>query len=66
VNSNNKETSAPANLLKAAELLAQIGEERAFVAPEQDAGLLPMNRFVKWPPEGSQARSAFIEAAEGR
>jgi two-component system chemotaxis sensor kinase CheA len=46
VSSNNKETSEPFNSLKAAELIAQIGEELAFVAPEQDAGLLPINRFV--------------------
>ena len=46
MNPNNQETSAPASLLNAAELLAQIGEELAFVAPEQDAGLLPINRFV--------------------
>lgn len=46
MNSNNKETSVPANLVKASKLLAQIGEELAFVVPEQDAGLLPINRFV--------------------
>ena len=46
MNSNNKETSTPANLLKATELLTQIGEELAFVEPDQDAGLLPINRYV--------------------
>lgn len=46
MNSNNKETPATVSLLNAAELLAQIGEELAFVVPEQDAGLLPINRFV--------------------
>jgi len=38
--------NALGNSLKAAELLAKIGEELAFVLPEQDAGLLPINRFV--------------------
>jgi two-component system chemotaxis sensor kinase CheA len=34
------------NLPKAAEIISQLGEELAFVAPNQDAGLLPINRFV--------------------
>ena len=34
------------NLSKAAEIIGQLGEELAFVAPNQDAGLLPINRFV--------------------
>ncbi|HEX8751108.1 MAG TPA: chemotaxis protein CheA [Nitrospira sp.] len=31
---------------KAAEIIGQLGEELAFVAPDQDTGLLPINRFV--------------------
>ena len=33
-------------LAKAAEITGQLGEELAFVAPNQDAGLLPINRCV--------------------
>ena len=29
-----------------AEIIGQLGEELAFVAPNQDAGLLPINRFI--------------------
>ena len=31
---------------KAADIIGQLGEELAFVAPDQDRGLLPINRFV--------------------
>jgi two-component system chemotaxis sensor kinase CheA len=33
-------------LSKLAEIVGQMGEELAFVAPGEDAGLLPLNRFV--------------------
>jgi hypothetical protein len=33
-------------LPKVAEIISQLGEELAFVAPNRDAGLLPLNRFV--------------------
>jgi two-component system chemotaxis sensor kinase CheA len=33
-------------LPKAAEIIGQLGEELAFVVPNKDAGLLPINRFV--------------------
>jgi two-component system chemotaxis sensor kinase CheA len=39
------ESTVP-NLSKAAEIMGQLGEELAFVAPNQDAGLLPINRFI--------------------
>ena len=31
---------------RAADIIGQLGEELAFVAPDQDTGLLPINRFV--------------------
>jgi len=46
MSSNDKAASDSSDLLRAAELLAQIGEELAFVVPDGDAGLLPINRFV--------------------
>ena len=33
-------------LSKMAEIMGHVGEELAFVAPDEDAGLLPLNRFV--------------------
>src|SRR5262249_43095277 len=33
-------------LPKVAEIISQLGEELAFVAPNKDAGLLPVNRFL--------------------
>ena len=38
--------SAVPSLRKAAEIIGLLGEELAFVAPNQDAGILPINRFV--------------------
>jgi len=47
VNPNQNQPSAALNQLpKTAEILAQIGEELAFVSPDQDSGLLPINRFI--------------------
>jgi two-component system chemotaxis sensor kinase CheA len=46
MSSNDKAAGDSSDLLRAAELLAQIGEELAFVVPDGDAGLLPINRFV--------------------
>jgi two-component system chemotaxis sensor kinase CheA len=46
VSSDNPNESAISNLFRAAEILGQLGEELAFVAPDQDAGLLPINRFI--------------------
>ena len=44
--SDNPNESTILNLSKAAEIIGQLGEELAFVAPDQDAGLLPINKFV--------------------
>ncbi len=44
--SDNPDKSTILNLSKAAEIIGQLGEELAFVAPDQDAGLLPINKFV--------------------
>ena len=44
--SDNPEESTIPYLAKAAEITGQLGEELAFVAPNQDAGLLPINRCV--------------------
>jgi two-component system chemotaxis sensor kinase CheA len=38
--------SAVPSLRKAAEIIGLLGEELAFVAPNQDAGILPINRLV--------------------
>jgi two-component system, chemotaxis family, sensor kinase CheA len=46
VQSDSLSESTILNLSKAAEIIGQLGEELAFVAPNQDAGLLPINRFV--------------------
>ena len=47
MNSNQNQSSVTLNQLpKTAEILAQIGEELAFVSPDQDSGLLPINRFI--------------------
>jgi len=47
VNPNQNQPSVALNQLpKTAEILAQIGEELAFVSPDQDSGLLPINRFI--------------------
>ena len=43
---DNPEESAIPSLRKVAEIIGLLGEELAFVAPNQDAGLLPINRFV--------------------
>ena len=40
-----KESQIP-SLSKVAEIIGQLGEELAFVSPNQDAGLLPINRIV--------------------
>ena len=42
---NFKESSA-IYLPKVAEIIGQLGEELAFVAPNKDAGVLPINRFI--------------------
>ena len=42
---NPKESAIP-KFSEAAEIIGQLGEELAFVAPDQDTGLLPINRFV--------------------
>jgi two-component system, chemotaxis family, sensor kinase CheA len=42
---NPKESAIP-SFSKAAEIVGQLGEELAFVAPNQDTGLLPINRLV--------------------
>jgi Hpt domain len=38
--------SAIPNFSEAAEIISQLGEELAFVGPDEDTGLLPINRFV--------------------
>ena len=43
---DNFKDSSPIYLPKVAEIISQLGEELAFVAPNQDAGLLPVNRFL--------------------
>ena len=43
---NNLRESTILYLPKVAEIIGQLGEELAFVAPNTDAGLLPINRFV--------------------
>jgi two-component system, chemotaxis family, sensor kinase CheA len=42
---NPKESAIP-SFSKAAEIVGQLGEELAFVAPNRDTGLLPINRLV--------------------
>ena len=42
----NPKESAISGFPKAADIIGQLGEELAFVAPDQDSGLLPINRFV--------------------
>jgi HPt (histidine-containing phosphotransfer) domain-containing protein len=42
----NPKESTISGFSKAAEIIGQLGEELAFVAPDQDTGLLPINRFV--------------------
>ena len=42
----NPNESAISGFSKAADIIGQLGEELAFVAPDQDTGLLPVNRFV--------------------
>jgi two-component system, chemotaxis family, sensor kinase CheA len=44
--SDNPNESNITNLSKADEILGQLGVELAFVTPNQDTGLLPINRFV--------------------
>lgn len=62
--------SQPDGLMKAADLLAKVGEELAFVAPGEDSGLLPINSFVldleelvEW--SGPGAWKAGLQAARG-
>ena len=43
---NNFRESNLLYLPKVAEIISQLGEELAFVAPNKDAGVLPINRFV--------------------
>ena len=43
---DNPDESAILSLRKVAEIIGLLGEELAFVAPDQDAGILPINRFV--------------------
>ena len=43
---DNSRESSLLYLPKAAEIIGQLGEELAFVVPNKDAGLLPINRFV--------------------
>ena len=42
----NPKKSAILSFSKATEIIGRLGEELAFVAPDQDTGLLPVNRFV--------------------
>jgi two-component system, chemotaxis family, sensor kinase CheA len=42
----NPKESAISGFPRTADLIDQLGEELAFVAPDQDIGLLPINRFV--------------------
>ena len=42
---NPKESPIP-SFSEAAEIIGRLGEELAFVAPDQDTGLLPINGFV--------------------
>jgi len=42
----NPKESSISRFPKAADIIGQLGEELAFVAPNQDRGLLPINRFV--------------------
>jgi two-component system, chemotaxis family, sensor kinase CheA len=42
----NPKESAILGFSRAADIIGQLGEELAFVAPDQDTGLLPINRFV--------------------
>ena len=42
---NQKDSVIP-NFSEAAEIIGRLGEELAFVAPDEDTGLLPINRFV--------------------
>ena len=43
---DNPNQSAIPGLREVAEIIGLLGEELAFVAPNQDAGILPINRFV--------------------
>ena len=43
---DNTDESPIPSLRKAAEIIGLLGEELAFVAPNQDAGILPINRFI--------------------
>jgi two-component system, chemotaxis family, sensor kinase CheA len=43
---DNFKESSPIYLPKVAEIISQVGEELAFVAPNKDTGLLPVNRFL--------------------
>jgi two-component system chemotaxis sensor kinase CheA len=43
---DNSKESSHIYLPKAAEIISQLGEELAFVAPNRDTGLLPVNRFL--------------------
>lgn len=38
--------SAIPGIRRVAEIIGLLGEELAFVAPSEDAGILPINRFV--------------------
>lgn len=42
----NPKKSTILSFSKATEIIGRLGEELAFVAPDQDTGLLPVNRFV--------------------
>jgi two-component system chemotaxis sensor kinase CheA len=56
-------------LPKVAEIISQLGEELAFVAPNKDAGLLPVNRFLMDLEELAEhvppAVAAGVKAARG-
>ena len=44
--SENRKESVIPSFSEAAEIMGRLGEELAFVAPDQDTGLLPINGFV--------------------
>ena len=46
MNPSENDSRVSSQLLQATELICKIGEELAFVMPEEDASLLPINRFV--------------------
>jgi two-component system, chemotaxis family, sensor kinase CheA len=46
VPSDNSKKSQIPSLSQVAEIIGQLGEELAFVSPNHDAGLLPLNRFL--------------------